>query len=194
MNKNKKDYSKGKIYCVRSYKTDLIYIGSTCQPLSKRLNMHKASYNYYLKNGTLKYMSSKIYELDDSPYIELIVNYPCSCLDELRREEGKYIRLMDCVNRKIEGRTQKEWYEDNKEKILKQAKEYYNHNKEKAKEYYNHNKEKLKEYQKEYNEQNKEKINKNQNQKFICSCGGKYTKQNKTQHERTNKHIEFTKL
>lgn len=175
MNKNKKDYSKGKIYSIRSYKTDLIYIGSTCQPLSKRLNMHKASYNYYLKNGTLKYMSSKIYELDDSPYIELIKNYPCSCLDELRREEGKHIRSMECVNKKVEGRTKKEWYNDNKEQRLEYQKEYYENNKEKVK---------------EYREQNKDKIN----QKFICPCGGKYTKQNKTQHERTNKHIEFNKL
>jgi hypothetical protein len=42
-----------------------------------------------------------------SPYIELIVNYPCSCLDELRREEGKHIRLMECVNKRVEGRTKK---------------------------------------------------------------------------------------
>lgn len=121
MTKNKKDYSKGKIYCIRSHKTDLIYVGSTCQPLSKRLNKHKTAYQAYLKTGIIKYTSSKIYELDESPYIELIVNYPCSCLDELRREEGKFIRSMDCVNRCVAGRTRKEYRDDNKEHIKKRT-------------------------------------------------------------------------
>ena len=67
--------------------------------------------------------------------IELIKNYPCSCLDELRREEGKHIRAMDCVNRYVAGRTQKEWYEDNKEQIKEYHKEYYKDNKEKIQNY-----------------------------------------------------------
>ena len=146
MNKNKKDYSKGKIYCLRSYKTDLIYIGSTCQPLSKRLNKHKASYNYYLKNGVINCTSSKIYELDDSPYIELIVNYPCSCLDELRREEGKHIRAIDCVNKNIPGRTPKEYKQENKEKIKEQKKQYYEDHKEQKKQYYEDHKDNIKKY------------------------------------------------
>jgi len=165
MNKNKKDYNNGKIYCIRSHKTDLIYVGSTCQPLSKRLNIHKTKYKTYLKTGKIDTSSYKIYELDDTPYIELIVNYPCSCLDELRREEGKHIRAIDCVNRCVAGRTQKEWYEDNKEKIKEQAKEYREANKEKIKE--------------------REKI------KITCSCGSTYTKINKAQHERTNKHKQY---
>jgi len=224
MNKNKKDYSKGKIYCIRSHKTDLIYIGSTCQSLSKRLNKHKTAYNYYLKTGRSTEYSYKIYEVDDAPYIELIVNYPCSCLDELRREEGKFIRSIDCVNKVVPGRTKKEYIEDNKdkikeyqkeyreqnkEKIIKNTKEYREKNKEKIKKYKEQNKEKIKEYQKEYDkankdkkkeydkeyrEQNKEKIKEQQNQKFICPCGGNYTQTNKATHEKTNKHKQFINL
>ena len=179
MNKNKKDYSKGKIYCIRSHKTDLIYVGSTCQPLSKRLNMHKTTYKAYLKTGISKEYSYKIYELDDAPYIELIVNFPCSCLDELRREEGKHIRLMECINKYVAGRTKKEWCEDNKEHL----KEYH-------KEYYEDNKDQILKQKKEYREHNKDKIN----QKITCPCGGKYTKQNKAQHEKTNKHKKFINL
>ena len=179
MNKNKKDYSKGKIYCIRSYKTDLIYVGSTCQPLSKRLNKHKTSYNTYLKTGISREYSYKIYELDDKPYIELIKNYPCSCLDELRREEGKHIRLMECVNKNVPGRTQKEYYNDNKDQMLEYQKEYNEDNKEK-----------IKEYQKEYREQNKEKIN----QKITCACGSTYRKKDKTRHERSTKHKQFINL
>jgi hypothetical protein len=67
MNKNKKDYQNGKIYCIRSHKTDLIYVGSTCQPLSKRLGKHRDYYKAYLKTGKSKEYSYKIYELDDKP-------------------------------------------------------------------------------------------------------------------------------
>ena len=179
VDRKKKDYTQGKIYYVRSYKTDLIYIGSTCQPLYKRLNEHKTNYKTWLKTGISKYTSSKIYELDDSPYIELLVNYPCHCLDELRREEGKFIRSMECVNKRVEGRTQKEWRDDNKDLI-----------KEKDKKYREDNKDRLKEYQKKYKKQNKDKIN----QKFICPCGSNYTKTNKSHHDKTKKHKQFINL
>lgn len=184
MNKNKKDYNNGKIYCIRSHKTDLIYVGSTCQPLSKRLNRHKTAYKTYLKTGKSKEYSYKIYELDDAPYIELIKKYPCSCLDELRREEGKHIRSMECVNKNVAGRTKKEWYDDNKDQLLKQAKEYYEDNKEKLKKY-------KKEYSKQYREQNKEKIREKKNQKITCICGSIFIKDVKAKHERTNKHILY---
>ena len=158
-----RDYSKGKIYCVRSNKTDLIYIGSTIQPLYKRFNVHKTNYKRYIKYGKINTLSYKIFELDDTPYIELITNYPCSCLDELNREEGKYIRSMDCVNKNIPGRTIKEWRDDNREHI------------------------------KEYYEANKAAIQAKKSQKFTCPCGGKYTKENKTKHEESIKHKQFIK-
>lgn len=173
------DYKNGKIYSIRSHNTDLIYIGSTCQPLSKRLSKHKSNYKNWLKTGKTQYTSYKIYELDDNPYIELIVNYPCSCKDELRREEGKYIRSLECVNRCIEGRTKKQWYADNKEHI-----------KEIQKKWNEANIDKVKEIKKKYRETNREKMK----QPLTCDCGSTYRKCDKARHERTNKHIEFTKL
>ena len=38
-----KDFQKGKIYCIRNNITDDIYIGSRCQPLSKRMAFHRNS-------------------------------------------------------------------------------------------------------------------------------------------------------
>ena len=29
------DYSKAKVYCIRNYNDDDVYVGSTCRPLSK---------------------------------------------------------------------------------------------------------------------------------------------------------------
>ena len=50
----------------------------------------------------------------------------------------------------------KEYYENNKEKILEQRKEYRENNKEKIKEYYENNKEKILKQKKDYYENNKE--------------------------------------
>ena len=188
-----KDYSKGKIYAIRSHKTDLIYIGSTVQPLYKRMDVHRSNYKRYINTGKSMEYSYKIFDLDDKPYIELVINYPCSCLDELRREEGIWIRKMDCVNKNIAGRTPKERYEHKKEEILKKSKERYKNNKEeilkKDKEYRDKNKDKIQKYKKEYYEQTKN----HKLQKFACPCGGKYTRCHKTKHEKTGKHQQYIK-
>ena len=38
---NQKDYKNGKIYCIRNNINDDIYVGSTTQPLSKRMAWHR---------------------------------------------------------------------------------------------------------------------------------------------------------
>jgi hypothetical protein len=96
---------------------------------------------------------------------------------QLNKREGELIRQTDnAVNRCIAGRTQKEWFEDNKDKI----KQYY-------KEWCEDNKDKKKECDKQYREDNKERINK----KYNCECGGKYTHKNKAKHFKTKKHIKY---
>ena len=35
------DYQKGKIYAIKSYQTEMMYIGSTTQTLSQRIAKHK---------------------------------------------------------------------------------------------------------------------------------------------------------
>ena len=40
-----KRYLNGKIYTIRSFQTDKFYIGSTIQPLHKRLHEHRRKYN-----------------------------------------------------------------------------------------------------------------------------------------------------
>ena len=42
------DYSKGKIYAIKSYQCDDIYIGSTVNKLSDRLSYHKTHYKSFL--------------------------------------------------------------------------------------------------------------------------------------------------
>ena len=52
----------------------------------------------------------------DKIYIELIEDYPCETLEQLRQQEGYYIRLMGTLNTRIECRTNQEYYYDNIEK------------------------------------------------------------------------------
>ena len=44
------DYKNGQIYCIRSYQTDHIYIGSTAQPLHKKEKLLEQQKEYRLAN------------------------------------------------------------------------------------------------------------------------------------------------
>jgi hypothetical protein len=158
------NYQNGKIYAIKSYQTELIYIGSTTTPLSRRLGDHRTKYK---KNS--KVSSKEILKYDDY-YIELIENFPCNSKEELEKQEGIHIRknINICVNCCIAGRTIKEYYIDNKQQYKERDKRYYENNKEikkqKTKEYYENNKQKAKQYYennkqkaKEYYENNKQK-------------------------------------
>lgn len=188
------DYQQGKIYCLRSHQTDDIYIGSTTQPLSVRMAGHRRKCKHW-KEGKGHYVSSyELLEYDDC-YIELIEKCPCDCRMELERREGQLIREMDCINKRVAGRTKKEYTEENREMVLQRKKEEYQRNKERyrqrKKEYYQENKEHITQQKKEYNETNKEKIRERRNKKVTCECGCTYTRSNKVNHERSKKHIKF---
>jgi hypothetical protein len=197
-------YQQGKIYTIRCLTDNtLIYVGSTTQPLYKRLADHK-SYN---KTETNRLIYKTINNDWDNWYIELHSLYPCSCKEELCRREGEIIREIGTLNMDIAGRTKKEWrednillvsvkdkekYEKNKDKILEQKKEYYENNKDgvlkKNKNYRINNKDKILEHKKEYYENNKNKILKQHKEKIICECGCIITKCDIAKHRRTQKH------
>lgn len=171
------DYKNGKIYTIRSHQTDKIYIGSTTQPLSKRLSCHKGQYKSYL-NGKKNYVTSyDIIEYGDA-YIELLEDFPCETKDQLHKREGECIRAEpNCVNRCVAGRTTKQYreehkdlintynhsyYKDNLDKIKEQNKQYYKDNSEyvikRQTSYTKDNIEKIKDYRKKYYEINADKI------------------------------------
>lgn len=136
-------YENGKIYSIRSYESDEVYIGSTVKTLSQRFSQHKKDYKKYLDN---KYSYVTSFEIIKHPsaYIELVEEFSCNSKDQLNKREGEIIRAtLNCVNQKIAGRTAKEYREDNKEAI---------------KQYYKDNKEDISAQQKQYREANKEVI------------------------------------
>ena len=117
---NSKDYKNGKIDCIRNTIDDDIYVGSTTQPLSKRMAKHRQDARN--KKYVHRTFYSKVNEIGiEHFYIELIEDCPCETLEQVRKREGHYIRKMGTLNHRIAGRTSKEWYEDNTE----YNKEYY---------------------------------------------------------------------
>lgn len=189
------DYSKAKLYAIRSHETEDVYIGSSCVRLSQRLHVHRGHYKAF-KQGKRNYITS--FEIIKHPdnYIELIRAVPCSSKEELHKLEGDEIRSTRCVNKFIPGRTKKQYYEDHKEKIDKYQKQYKEDNKEHVakyqKNYYDENKEQQSQLAKEYYKKNKDiakqRAKKNYHEsKNIreCLCGISYNCGSK---HRSNRH------
>jgi hypothetical protein len=114
------NYKNTKIYKIWSPQGDKIYIGSTTKELlCQRMTAHRKEYRKWKKTNiqcVTSYLLFEEYGIENC-FIELLEARECSSKDELRQLEGKYIRELTCVNRRIEGRTRKEYREDHKDEI-----------------------------------------------------------------------------
>jgi len=147
------NYSQSKIYTIRNREdTSLIYVGSTTQPLYKRFGKHKAD----CKNLVNMLLYKKVNDDWTNWFIELYENYSCDNREQLLKREGEVIRLIGTLNSRIEGRTGKEYYNDNIETI----KEYHKKN-------YSENAEKIREQQRCYYNENQDAINKRAREQYI---------------------------
>lgn len=166
------DYSKGKIYAIRCTDSEDVYIGSTIQSLAMRMTGHRADYKLRPHKCTSSALIGR-----GTAFIELLEDFPCERVEQLRKREGEVIRNTICVNLVVAGRTKKEYHQDNRDVHLEEMKEYNDLNRdrllEEKKEYYKENrdailkqrkehglknKEEKKAYNKEYRLKNKEKI------------------------------------
>ena len=154
----------GKIYKITDNTNDNIYIGSTCKTLEERLSRHKYDYKSFLKGLYNNTRSFDIIKNNDYK-IDLLENCQIKTKQELLARERYYIENNNCLNQVIPGRSKKE--------IIDYQKDYYNENKEK-----------LKASSKNNREANKDKLN----EKFDCECGGKYIYTHKSTHIKTAKH------
>jgi YesN/AraC family two-component response regulator len=133
------DYSQGKIYIIKCVSDeDLIYVGSTCRTLEERMKEHRRDMNYS------KYENIKLYaamrELgSDTFHIELLENLECESRKQLTNREGEKIKeYRPVLNDRIEGRTPKEYQQDNKDYIKHKNAEHYKLNINKIKEHQKH--------------------------------------------------------
>lgn len=127
------NYQNSKLYGIY-HNTELLYIGSTSVILSQRFAQHKAD----CKNGKSMPLYNYIQEREqkwEGIYIELIEDHPCDNKEQLLKREGELIRdKKPLYNKRIEGRTKKEYYNDNRDAIRKYQNEYFNEPERKMKE------------------------------------------------------------
>jgi hypothetical protein len=101
----------GKIYAIRSNQTPKYYIGSTTQSLAARMNRHRDMYRQAMKgSGKASCRSGEILRYEDAR-IELLEDFPCATVDDLRAREGVLIRqfMADIVNKNRPNRTRQEY-------------------------------------------------------------------------------------
>ena len=195
------DYQNGKIYKITNCIDDKIYIGSTCQSLTKRFSYHK-------RDCKIKHL--KVYQHMNSLGIDkfcisLIEDYPCTNKTELCRREGELIKEQHAtLNSDIAGRTRKEWYDDNRDIVTEKVRIYQKTNKDvilkRNQVYCEKNKEYVIQYKKTNYLQNKEKVlekyhnNKEYlNTKIECDlCKCMITRQNIAGHKKTKKCLKLS--
>jgi len=175
-------YENACIYKIKhneDYDDENIYIGSTCDIIKRRYNhkthcnnendreYNKPLYQYIRENGGW-----------DAFILIKIHDYKCNSKNELKVEERRMIDMLKPkLNKCIPTRSQKEWYEDNKEVIL-----------EKNKKYREVNKEVILEKKKDYYEDNKEVIAEKMKEIVKCDiCGAESNKGHLARHKKTQK-------
>ena len=157
------DYQKAKIYKIVDANEEMVYVGSTVKTLAQRMAHHRSSFKF--GPFTSSHTIFDKYGVENCKIL-LLENYPCNSKEELNKREGQYIKQMDCVNKIVSGRTVKEYYQDNKERIKKYQDANKEHRKEINKIWRDANKEHRKEIKKIYYEKNKEQIREKQNNHY----------------------------
>ena len=114
------DFSQGKIYKIVG-DDGSTYYGST----TRTLRLRKGEHGHHKTTTAYQHIISKM-----AWDMILVENFPCESRKELERREGTYILENPCVNRVVVGRTPKEFYDQNREELLKISKVYYEHNRE----------------------------------------------------------------
>ena len=179
-------YQDGKIYKILNSENDDVYIGSTCQKLSKRMTNHRTRAQSNVNN--LLYQKMREIGINKF-YIELIENYPCENLEQLNKREGEYIRDIGTLNEKVAGRTKQEYVDGHRDIKNQKAKEYYQDNREeilqRQRHHYKENQERINQRYKKYNEEHKEDI-----KAYRDARKGEKTEYNKTYYENNKEQVD----
>jgi len=167
-------------YKICSDDCDETYVGSTAN-FKSRKNEHKRSCN----NENRKGYNFKIYQAiranggwDNFKMIQIGTRDNITKREAEQIEEEYRLHLKATLNAHRAYRSP----EVNKE-----------HRKKDDKNYRQNNYEKIAERKKNWEEENKEKIKERRSQVINCECGGTYTLQHKSRHLKTKRHCEYIK-
>ena len=170
----------GRVYKIYCNETGECYYGSSEQTLSRRLSQHKKSCKKW-KEGIQKSCETSFRIIERGNFtISLLEENDFENKDYMKAREGYYIENFECVNKRVEGRTKKEYREATKE-----------HKKEYDKKNYKDNKEQKIKKSKEYREANKEQLAEQMKQKITCECGCIISRRNIAPHRKSKKHLSL---
>ncbi len=151
---------RGLVYEITSAIGGNRYIGATCQPLSNRHAGHRSDYKKHM-SGCRNYCSSfEVIKHGDS-VATAIEGVDFEHRSQLSARERHYIQSRPCVNRVVPGRTDAEYYNDNRKELLA--------------------------YQFEYDAKNRDRLSAVQS----CECGGRFTVHHKKNHTETSRHKKY---
>jgi len=169
------------------------YIGSTCN-LYRRTASHKTATKYPDKKKGKAYLYEFIRDFGGFDKWRIVPIWKGKGnLKEKIEMEKKFIKMYQPKLNKVQiGRTQKEYFLDNKEKIMSQNKKrrltIIEKHRKQLRENYHKAKEQRRAYAKEYWEKNKDKIKKKNTQIIKCLCGCEVSFRNRIKHRKTDKH------
>ena len=162
------DFLSGKIYIIKNSINDLVYIGSTRCELHERMLKHTHTLNHTSTKSDLPLYRAMAEHGQDNFYIELLEDYPCDTLTQLRLKEGEWITRCEAnkphrgYNIKVAGRTDTECKQIWNERNPNYKHDYYISNKNTInannKLYYENNKDTILAHNKEYRQANKDLI------------------------------------
>ena len=185
MGESSRNYQNGKIYCIRNWIDDDIYVGSTTQALSKRMEKHRSDRKRGVKSNCKLYQKMNEIGMENF-YIELIENHSCKNKEELFKKEGEWIRKIGTLNGQIQGRTPEQYRDEHKEHKREYDKQRREDKREEIseqqKEKYQNKKEHYKQKSSENYFKNKEAIREKMNAKCNCECGVVYSYGNRLRH------------
>ena len=158
----------GYIYklCSKDINVKEIYIGST-QNITRRKCQHKTVCNNNNDKRHNVYVYQYIRENGGVANWDIVVIERIEYKEsfELHTRERHHIELLDAkLNSQVPTRTLKEYYEQHKEQLIQNAKQY--------------------------NIEHAEQVARRRNHKHDCECGKKYTIPNKTRHLQSKKHTD----
>ena len=178
-------YNNGKIYTIRCVEDpQLVYVGSTTQPLYKRFYEHKRAIQKLINRPLYKTMNEKGANLF---YIELYENYSCNSIEELNKREGEIMREIATLNCNIAGRNKEEYYVDNKEKMNIKDRNYYKLHAEEIKQH-------KREYREKMTQEQKQAIKDRKREKISCECGCMIARSDIAKHKKTQKHKDLLNI
>jgi hypothetical protein len=159
------NYNNGKIYKIEDLNGEMCYIGSTTKDrLCQRMVDHRTKYHCWRTGKTNKCTVFDIFDTYgiDNCRIVLLETYPCNNRDELTAKEGEYILATKCINKRIEGRSHKQYLIDNDLKI--------------------------KAVQALYRDEHRAELKEWKKVSIECVCGISYTQTHKSRHFQTKAH------